>query len=124
MYKKADIKKFKELEKKLFKLLKNNAIDFSENDSEEKVKQRIKQHIEVLKDVKVLFDEYEKLAKKIQDYNDDDDTHLTLEVSEKIINVPQNNLKISDLINHENKNIKKNKKSKQKDVDLSTDFLK
>ncbi len=124
MDKSLAIKKFKEVEKKLLKMLKNSAIEFSENDSEEIVKQNIKKHIEVLKDVKALFDEYEMLAKKIQSYDDGDDSQMALLVSEESAQMVQKGEKKSKLEKIPSKNATKTKDFNKKDVDLSTNFSK
>ena len=75
------LKEFKKTEKKLIKILKSNPLVFSEKDEGERLKDNIKVYIEKIKEAKKLFSEYEKLAKKIQDF-DDEDENLVLKKQE------------------------------------------
>lgn len=74
-------KEFKEIEKKLIKILKSATLKISDNDDEVKTKEQIKKHIEKVNEARVLFEKYETLARQIHGYDDDDD-NLVLAKSE------------------------------------------
>lgn len=81
-------KEFQAVEKKLHSLLKNSKVIVSDNDDEEIVKQNIKNHIEMLGEIRLLFDEYERLAKLLFIGEDDDNSPLLLKEDEQINQKP------------------------------------
>ena len=60
------IEKFKELEVKLLDLLKIDAVDFSEEEKKSVVKNKLKAYIKKVEKARLVFEEYEQVAKKIE----------------------------------------------------------
>lgn len=92
-------KEFKEVEKKLIKLLKSASLNFSDVDDEITTKENIKNHIKKVVQAKLLFEEYEKLAQKLYDIDDeDDDLVLKKSQSEVFVQIDDKNTKSEELL--------------------------
>ena len=108
-------KEFKEIEKKLVKLLKSASLKFSESDDEETTKENIKNHIDKVLQAKALFEEYESLAKKLQNFDDEDDkVELSKSDEPVILKTPQK----KDCEKDKKNNIAAKQKKKSNKVEL------
>lgn len=108
MVSKETEKEFKEIEHKLIKLLKSASLNICDGDDSEKTKALIRSHIEKVNEAKGLFERYEILAKKLQNFDDDNETQ-SLEKSEEMLEV---------------KNIAKSKNEKPAKFDRKIDHAK
>lgn len=115
------LKEFQETEKKLLKKLKEASINLSEDASKDEFLSAIRKYIFKLQDLKLLFEKYERLAKKLASETDDD-AQSKLEknsIDEKKINQCFEKNKSKTNKNIENKGI-----HKKKLVDFTTNFSK
>lgn len=113
-------KEFQAIERKLHLLLKNSKVELFDSDDETQVKQNIKKHIENLNEIRLLFDEYERLAKLIFADSDDSGENAELKKNET---KPQKNSKDDNHIKIENKKPKK-QKNIAKQQNLLSEFSK
>lgn len=66
------VDRFKKIEEELVGILNESTISFSEVDDKTSIKKAIKEYIKKVNKAKKLFDEYERIAKEIEDANNDD----------------------------------------------------
>lgn len=79
------LEKFKDLEKKLCECLKTTKIEEKEAKNELATKTEIKAYIKKVQRARKIFDEYELVAKEIENLSDKKNTKL--EISENIVNL-------------------------------------
>ena len=77
-------KQLNDLEKQIKKLLKNSSVKFSKDDGSKLILSNIKQHIIDVEEAKSLFERYEKLAKRIQNFQDDVDDDQIANMTESV----------------------------------------
>lgn len=68
------VDRFKKIEEELVGILNESTISFSEVDDKTSIKKAIKEYIKKVNKAKKLFDEYELIAKEIEDANNDDES--------------------------------------------------
>ena len=66
------VDRFKKVEEELVETLKESTINFDELDDKTSIKKAIKEYIKKVNKAKKLFDEYEVIAKEIEDANNDE----------------------------------------------------
>ncbi|MBR7172397.1 MAG: hypothetical protein IKD36_01245 [Clostridia bacterium] len=66
------VEKFKKIETELVEILNESSIKINELDDKQVVKKAIKDYIKKVGKAKKLFDEYETIAKEIEDINNDE----------------------------------------------------
>ena len=66
------VEKFKKIESELVEILNESSINFSELDDKTSIKKALKEYIKKVNKAKKLFDEYEIVAKEIEDANNDE----------------------------------------------------
>ena len=67
------IDKFKAVESEIVEILNNTPIDFDESQEKSVVKKQIKEYIKRVNKAKKLFEEYQEIAKQIENIDADDD---------------------------------------------------
>lgn len=117
MDKKLIEKELNDIEKQIKKLLKNSSIKFSKEDDGKMILENIRKHIIDIGEVKDLFDKYEKLAKSLQNFEDDGDDEQIVNMTEcmKKLNVVSKEIKVKKVSNIEKSNQNKSSnKEKEK----------
>ena len=98
------LKEFKTVEKKLLKLLNQSKIDFDNFGSSASVRNSIKRQIERVEEAKVLLEKYETIARKIQNFDDEDEqTELIKNEEPKIKQMPAKDVERKVVIDNSKK---------------------
>ena len=94
-------KDFKEIEKKLKSILKNNSIEFDESENKTVFLKNMKKYIKNINEADELFLRYEELLKKFSDNNDDIGDEQKSMMPESMKDIP-----VVNKLNGEKKNAK------------------
>lgn len=112
------IEKFRELEEQLVEILKLEGVSFDENEKKQVVKSQLKNYIKKVEKAKALFEEYEAVAKQIEQLAVKDKTS---EVSSEVVALREDEIEAlkEEFVNEtvvsdgEVKTVKKKKKISQ-----------
>lgn len=105
------LEEFKKIEQQIIDCLKSSEISFDENSSRKNIMTDLKSYISKVKDAEKLFDEYEKIAKKLSKVASDDAKNHT--VVEAVVDMREEPEEIkTEIIDIDNNVVIKKKKKK------------
>ena len=105
----ALVDKFKKIEAEMLEILKENNIDFDESVSDKALKAMLKKYIANVRKIEKLFEEYEGIAKQIEEISSDSKEKAVID--EAVVNLREDDIQETvEIQNINNKIVVKRKK--------------